>query len=309
MSAALGALKIVGLGALVGFGTTAIARAATAPRRRALGAASAPRTCVDQVWGPLIPLSPSSVQTLSLPAVLTLQQFPGFHLAGEIQPEALALVREYVDAVEESEEEGNLMLDFPGVEDSSIPEDGQTVGVDRQLDRVENYMRFAAAAAAATLAPDCAWPEPFSTQAPEDPHAAAVWRSLEYLAVVALAERDERQIRVDVDPEITVLDDLLEACMPEDVVLPLRSPTTLAPDLGGDDDASWQISHTAQINAFSVLQDQLSDPDATAPSSAAVAALAPRCPWGDKVRYGLAMTTLWYDVRRLERIVDRQEAA
>jgi hypothetical protein len=232
--------------------------------------------------------------------MMTLQQFSGLHLALNIQPKALALVTQYVDDVAEHEVEGSRVLEFPG---------GIEVEAQRQLERVQAYMRFAAAAVAPLLAPECAWPEPGSLERPADPRESAVWISLEQLAVVALSERDTRPIHIDTDPQTTVLDDLLEACVPDDVVLPLRSPTTLAPELGNDEDASWQISHAAQIQAFETLQDQFSDPDTTAPVSTAVATVAPRCPWGDKTRYGLAMTALWYDVRRLARIADRQEAA
>lgn len=293
------ALKIVGLGALLGFGTTTIVRARRARRRapRSLG------DCVEGVWSPSTKFDPPAISELSLPAVMTLRQFPGFYLDPEVQADAIAVVQRYVDSVKESDADGGMLLEFPSPQESTI------VHVDRALDRVESYMRFSAAAAAAAVAPDCAWPDPMSDELPEEPRAAAVWQSLERLAVVALAERDGAQIRVDVDPQTTILDDFLEACVPDDVVLPLRSATTLAPELGDDHDPSWQISHGAQVNAFSVLQERLADPHTTAPASAAVAAVAPGCPWGDKTRYGLAMTTLWYDVRRLERFADMKEAA
>lgn len=307
------ALKILGAGAAVGFGTVAVAHVVRAPSRRpALAPAPEEDVCALEAWASLRPLDHQVAAQLPLPALLTLKQFPGFHLTTQAQADALEALEEYFAAVEETEAEGGTMLEFPGVEGSSIPEDGMTVGVARALDRVENYRRFGAAAVASVLAPDCAWPEPFSTDLPDDAKGADVWQSLEQLAVVALAARDELLVRVDVDPATTVLDDRLEACLPEDLVLPIRSPTTLAPELGGDpEDVSWQTSHDGQVQAFALLRDHLADPDVTAPAAMTVAALAPRCPWGDKRRYGLRMTTLWHEVRRLERIADqpREEEA
>lgn len=303
------ALKVIGVGAAVGFGTAAAIQVARRPSRRHELPPAPEESCVDAVWAPMQQLDQAVGAHLPLSALLTVSQFPGFHLSVDAQRVALDAVAEYLDAVEEvPEEDDTVTINFPGVEGSSIPDDGMEVVVARALDRVENYRRFAAAAAASALAPACAWPEPFSLDIPDDPREAAVWQSLEQIAVVALAARDETRVRVDVDPAVTVLDDKLEACVPENAVLPLRSPTTLAPELDGDpEDASWQISHATQVEAFALLRDQLSDPDATAPVSVTVAALAPRCPWGDKRRYGLRMTTLWHDVRRLERVADQPQ--
>lgn len=301
------ALKIFGTAAAVGFGTTAAVMVAQRPSARPgeLGPSPEDKTCVDGAWAPAQALNKEVAAPLSLPALLTLAQFPSFHLTVDAQADALEALKEYFAEVDEEDVEGGTMLAFPGVEGSSIPEDGMDVGIRTALERVENYRRFGAAAAASVVAPHCAWPQPFSRDLPDDAHEADIWQSLEQLAVVVLAYRDARQIRVDVDPTGTVLDDRLEACVGDELVLPLRSPTTPAPEISEDEnDKSWQLTHDTQVRAYQELLAALSDPQTTAPVSRTVAAVAPRCPWGDKPRYGLRMTTLWYDVRRLERIAD-----
>lgn len=301
------ALKIFGTAAAVGFGTAAAVRVAQRPSRRhpELGPSPEGGTCIDGPWAPAQPLDKEVAATLPLPALLTLAQFPSFHLTVDAQADALDALEQYFAEVDEEEVEGGTLLGFPAVEGSSIPEDGMDVGVRTALERLENYRRFGAAAATSVVAPDCVWPEPFSRDLPSGAHEGDIWRSLEQIATVALARRDERQLRVDVDPTGTVLDDRLEACVGDELVLPLRSPTTPAPEISDDqEDESWQLTHDAQVRAYKELLVALSDPLTTAPVSRAVAAVAPRCPWGDKQRYGLRMTTLWYDVRRLERLAD-----
>lgn len=302
----LTAAAILGAGAAVGFGA---ATAVQVVQGRTRSPAALPpvsvATCVDEIWSPAIRIDHDASLALSHPALLTSAQFPGFQLSPEAQAEALDTLAEYFGEVEEEAVEEGVMLDFPGVEGSSIPDDGMVVGVTRSLERVLNYRRFGAAAVASVLAPECPWPEPFSTEIPDDPKAADVWMALEELAVVALADRDEAQIRVDVDPAGTVLDDLLEACVGGELVLPIRSPTTLSPKIGATDDESWQMTHAAQEQAFALLSAHLANPDTTAPVSATVAEMAPRCPWGNKSEYGLRMTSLWHDVRRLEQIADQ----
>jgi hypothetical protein len=300
-------LKIFGTAAAVGFGTAAVVMIAGRPSGRPaqLGPSPKDTTCIDQIWAPAQTLDKQVAAPLSLPALLTLAQFPSFHLTVDAQADAIDALEQYFVEVDEEDADGGTLLEFPGVDGSSIPEDGMAVGIRSALERVENYRRFGAAAAASVVAPHCAWPEPFSRDLPDDAHQLDVWQSLEQLAVVALAHRDTQQIRVDVDPIGTVLDDRLEACVGDELVLPLRAPTTLAPEISDDeDDESWQLTHDAQVHAYQELLAALSDSQTTAPVSRAVAALAPRCPWGDKQRYGLRMTTLWYDVRRLERIAD-----
>jgi hypothetical protein len=301
-------LKIFGTAAVVGFGTTAAVRISQRPSGRPtdeIGPSPEEATCVDVVWTPAQPLDKGVAAQLPLRALLTLAQFPSFHLTVDAQADALDALEEYFSEVEEEDLDGGTVLTFPGVEGSSIPEDGMDVGIKTALERVENYRRFGAAAAGSVVAPDCTWPHPFSRDISTDAHEAAVWQSLEQLAVVVLARRDARQIRVDVDPTGTVLDDRLEACVGDELMLPLRAPTTPAPELSGDaDDESWQLTHETQVRAYQELLAALSNPLTTAPVSRVVAALAPRCPWGDKQRYGLRMTMLWYDVRRLERLAD-----
>lgn len=303
------AVKIFGTAAAVGFGTAAAVRIAHRPSwpsgaARELGP-TPEKTCVDEAWAPAQPLDKEVAAVLSLPALLTLAQFPSFHLTADAQIDALNALEEYFAEVDEENVEGGTLLAFPGVEGSSIADDGMDVGVRSALERLENYRRFGAAAAASVVAPDCAWPKPFSRDVPFDAHEADIWQSLEQLATVALARRDGRQIRADVDPTGTVLDDRLEACVGDELVVPLRSPTTPAPEISDDqEDQSWQLTHDAQVRAYQELLSALSEPLTTAPVSRAVATIAPRCPWGDKQRYGLRMTTLWYDVRRLERLAD-----
>lgn len=303
------ALKVIGTGAVIGFGAAALAQVALRPARRHDALPSPEKEgCIGEIWAPSQRLDAQVATALPLPALLTLTQFPGFHLSGAAQQDALEALHEYFAAVEETDADEGTLLDFPGVEGSSIPDDGMVVGVTRALDRIENYRRFGAAAAASMIAPTCEWPEPFSSDVPADPKAAAIWQSLEHLAVVALASRDERQIRVDVEPTGTVLDDRLEACVPAELLRALRSPTTLAPELGGDaEDESWQLSHQGQITAFAQFQEHLADPDVTAPIALTAAAIAPRCPWGDKSTYGLRMTMVWHDLQRLEQLADQPE--
>lgn len=296
---AWGAAAILGTAAVVGFGTTAAVRVLRPRAMKAL-----PPVACTEAWAPEQAFDRHVASGLSEPAALTLAQFQSFHLAPSAQDAALAFIDDYFGQVEEYEDVRGTVLAFPAVPGSSIDEGGQEVVVTTALERVENYRRFGAAVAAAALSPSCVWPPPFSREVPEQPRAAQVWQSLEQVATVALARRDEVQIEVDVDPIWTVLDDRLEACIDNELIHELRDPTTLAPEIDGDhDDPSWQLTHAAQIKAYQGLLADLGNPDVTAPISRTVVALAPRCPWGDK-RYGLRMTTMWYDVRRLERLAD-----
>lgn len=309
MTPLMPALKVLGTAALVGFGATALVRATQ--RSLKSGAPSslpaAPDSvhptlsCLTEVWSPLGRMDAGAVEGLSMSAVLSVAQFPGVHLTPASQRDAMDALREYFAEVEEFDEDDYVRISFPGVVGSMIPEDGSEVGVQSALERLENYRRFGAAAAVAVLAPECAWPEPFSQDLPEDLQAQQVWRSLEHLAVVALSDRDQAQLRVDIDPIATVLDDRLEACIGEEFMHELRSPTSLSPKLGDNpDDVSWQLTHQAQEQLYEALSAALSNPDTTAPVTMAVMSVAPRCPWGDKQRYGLRMTTMWHEAKRLE---------
>jgi hypothetical protein len=307
MSMIVPVLKVLGTAALVGFGSTALVRVAQrrAQTRTALpppmiGPAQRPtQECLQGVWAIRQPLS--STISLPPPARMTVGQFPGFALTEQAQRDAMEALLEYVAAVEEVEEGDYVRLSFPGVEQSSIPPDGQEVGIQTALERSENYRRFGAAAAAAVVAPACEWPEPFSRDEPETPKAQQVWRSLEHMAVIALAARDQTVLEVDIAPVATVLEDRLEACIGPGLMRPLRDPVSLAPEIGEDTgDQSWQMTHDAQIQAYQALQAALADPSVTNPITRTVTAVAPQCAWADKTRYGLNMTTMWYEVRRLE---------
>ena len=249
-------------------------------------------------WAPLQEFVPSILAELPMSAILTHAQFPGLHLESWAQEEAMDALSEFFDAVEEDGVEGGIMLAFPGVEGSSIPGDGMDVGVRTALERLENYRRFGAAAAASVVSPEQEWPEPFSRDLPQDRRAREVWASLEQLAVVALSARDDQRIRTDVDPTEAVLSE--GTC----VDMALLSPrSTLDASIPGDhEDRSWNLTHAAQEFAYGKLIEGLRDPEATAPVSRVVATLGPRCPWGNKRGYGFCMVTTWYDVRRLERI-------
>jgi hypothetical protein len=295
------AVAILAPAAVVGFGVVAATR--VAQRVRASRRALAPsRTCIDHAWAPPGPI-PAGLVSLPLPALVTLSQFPQFHLRHDDAALALETLAVVFDATTERQEGGLTILEFPGVEGSAIP-DVTPVVVNSARARVQAYQRFGAAVTASVLAPTCAWPEPMSDALPEEPKEEQVWQSLLQLAVVMLAQRDGVQILVDVDPVVTRIEDELDICMPAGVVLELRNPTTLAPEIGVDDDESWPISHATQIQVYQALLAALADPTSTAPVSGAVLAVAPKCPWGDKSDYGLEMTTLWYAARRLERIAN-----
>lgn len=287
-----GALEILGTTALLGFGTTAAVRIARRPDGPRAAKTSGP-ACLAAIWASQGGLSPDATKDLPIPAILTLGQFPSISLTPAASAKAFRLLRERFANTQETQGEEALLIAFPAA----------TVTARTERERVAHYRRFGAAHVAEALAPGCAWPDPRSDQIPVDPKEEAVWRSLGDLAVVALSARDGEQIPVDVDPSGTVLDDRLEACVAGDVLLPLRSPTTLAPELRvGDDDRSWHLTHDAQVRAYEALLYALSDLDVTAPVSRVVVGLGPRCPWDQKARYGLRMTTLWYEVRRLEQI-------
>jgi hypothetical protein len=295
------AMAILAPAAVVGFGVVTATRVAQRVRqsRRPLPPA---RACIDTAWARPGRIPPGLV-SLPLPAVLTLSQFPQFHLRPEAAALALETLMVVFDAATERQEGGLSVIEFPGLEGSALPDVTQVV-VGSALARVQAYQRYGAAVAASVLAPACAWPEPMSEQLPEEPKEEQVWLSLMQLSVVVLAQRDGVQIPVDVDPVATHMEDELDICVPQDVVLELRNPTTLAPEIGVDDDESWPISHAAQISVYEGLLAALADPLETAPVSRAVVAVAPNCPWDDKSGYGLDMTTLWYAARRLERIAN-----
>lgn len=287
------ALQIVIPAAAVGFGVGAVATWASTPKAPAAGRVP----CVNGAWS--LPRAPSAalVERLRLPAILTLSQFPRWPLAEHAQIQGFEVLEATFDAVVERGD----VLALPQVEGSPIP--AQEVVVRTALERVQVLSAFGGAVAGAAIAPACTFAAPLSDEVLDDERVQDVQRALEQLAVVALAQRDGRMIRVDVDPLVTRIEEEGEICVPPDVVLPLRAPTILAPQIGDDpEDRSWPISHDAQVSLYHALLEALADPAQTAPLTTALIALAPECPWGDKIGYGLDMTTLWYAAGRLEKI-------
>jgi len=275
--------------------------AMTSSRRR--GRRVMRQRAVPEVWAPLQQLDRQVSRRFCSAAILSLAQFPGFHLGAQAQSEALDVLDEYFGGVTQHEVEGGTMLSFPGVVGSSIPGDGMDVGVRTALERVENYRRFGAAAAASVLGSDEAWPEPFSRDLPEGSRSAELWMSLEHLAVIALATQDDRMIRVDIDPLETISDVRRPSCLDTGMFLPRADLATLDASIPGVHDVpSWKITHATQRSVYEKLLETLRDESVSAPVSRVVAAVGPRCPWGNKRGYDMRMVDAWYEVRRLERI-------